>query len=264
MKKLLKTRDRQRYDDDGISILTELAIGIFIIALMSAGTYGVYLWLFSGAQDSSARTNLNTARINAESIYNRLQSGGVQNFCTRGADEPCYKTPIQDANVDNHVADLFNDAGEQLDFCTYADTKTTTPNSGTPAACDPEIWDWDNNTIWVDVNHADFSHNGLTIRKGKMIRLGVRSASGATYCMVIVKDASDNDYVGTGYQATNEEDSEEHPVAGAVNKGWADCGAEYHTSTASGDQDRIKKSLPNQDKVDEEFVDPKSEGDYTA
>lgn len=278
LEKLGKLNQRQR-NDRGLSLI-EMAFVIIVVSIVIGGVVVVALRVLSGGQDSVAKGNLRTARIAAEGLYNSVTDGGTQSFCgaqtrnkaTAGDDTP---TGCSDA----YVAELLNASGEQLVFCTYGEALTDAPtaSTGTPTEqCDRDIQNWDNRTIWVDVlelhntntENEKIHATDIRIRPGKLLRIGARSESGATYCMVIVKDSSDVTVVGTGFQSVNEDDSNTDPDASATgaDTGWADCGAEYHRAMTNDatTKTKVANSLPNGSLVDEQFFDPKDSDDYDA
>ena len=76
-------------------------------------------------------------------------------------------------------------------------------------------------TVWVNTLGVDsgiyynFNGNDTQIRAGQVIRLGARSDSGATFCVIRVRDASDGG-IGTGWQAKSEQQTSDGD--------YADCG----------------------------------------
>ena len=106
----------------------------------------------------------------------------------------------------------------------------------------------DASTVWVSVNSEDIKaasvgaltgtnpngHQGdatnpdnTIIRAGELIRLGIISASGASFCVISVASSSDTRVTGEGYQSVSDTDTQR----GA----GADCGAETAATPAAHD-----------------------------
>ena len=84
--------------------------------------------------------------------------------------------------------------------------------------------------IWVHVSDGEnwVGATGDEVRDGNVIRMGVASDSGATYCAILVADSTVAGTAGTGFMARSEDTSNSataDPVTGAVDpEGWAHCG----------------------------------------
>ena len=66
------------------------------------------------------------------------------------------------------------------------------------------------------------------IRAGDLIRLGIKSASGSSFCAILVADSSNGSVSGVGYQSVDEQ--------GTIDGSGADCGAKeaYYGVVTSG------------------------------
>ena len=227
--------------DDGFSMMEVL--GVIAIGLILAGAAVVTVPRFlDRGRDASATASLTTAVTEARELYTRVVGTGRQNFTGRSLPGTINSTTL----TAQAVTEL-NAASTNL--CYYSILATTsTCGSATFTAADvgvsgtnaaiasgdrgqgaaDEIRGMGTTAIWVHVTDGeDWNSGGDDVRAGNMIRMGVASDSGATYCAMLVADSTVTGTAGAGFMARSEATSNSALADNTGSppiQGWAHCG----------------------------------------
>ncbi|MDE0268999.1 MAG: hypothetical protein OXI96_08195 [Acidimicrobiaceae bacterium] len=207
----------------------EIIIGVILVAILATGVTVQAVKLMGRARDSAAQTTLRTAVAAAKAVYANMLPGGYNNYSGKapvsGVIAGAAAAAVSSLNLEEPSANF-----EDYDTYVGTDLGDTPPR---PQA------------IWVHViadaakelkrtgSDLDFSGktnaNGninsiadvpedTTITAGDLVRMGVISATGNSYCVILVGNDSHGRVTGEGWQAASEALTQD-------DKG-ADCGVE--------------------------------------
>lgn len=188
--------------NDGGLTPVEIIIGVTLLAILSGAVVFQAFRFIARADDSAARRSLQAAVTAADALRSESSTGEGRNFSGEkiGADQAA----VNKNAISNLSADLSG-----ATFSAYGDGSFAYKSSGTPDGevlkssngDAQELWVYVNkdplglaaalNAPVVNLNHgADQGVIGLAkdaaIRPGNLIRIGVKSVSGSSFCGVIV------------------------------------------------------------------------------
>lgn len=185
-------------------------------------------------EHSTASTTIRTAIAAANIIYDTTLPGGKSNFAAQA--------PDSNGRISSGTAATYHRAHDDIavnalqweepaiDFQTKDDYGSIASHPGSPFT----VWVQINGTYTsptaaispsqMGINPNGYNNNSggipthLIIQPAELIRMGVKTTSGDSFCVIIVADSSTGQVTGVGYQSI----STEHTQAGF----GADCGAE--------------------------------------
>ena len=224
-------------DDSGFTP-AEIIIGVILLAILSTSVVAQALQLRQQAQDSAAQTTLRSAVTAARSLYALTLPGGQNNFVGVRAGATTLADFAHNSEAEAAAVAALAVQEPNIQFKAYSSLSFTSGVSGRVQTLTPST-----TTVWVQVPYnsqknganpvsiSQFNPNGFSpsdglidtvpadvnIRPGDMIRLGIVSASGSSFCAILVADSSDGTVSGAGFQSVSEKSTQ----AGY----GADCGA---------------------------------------
>lgn len=234
-------------DDAGFTP-AEIIIGVILVGILATGVTIKAVQMMEQARDSAAQSTLRTAAQAANGVFGIVLKGGTGNFAgllveadtTLGSKLVGLNgTAASGKYSETVIDDAITHLEKQEPNVTFRNSHESSPAFPDLNAYPPD------GAVWVEVNTARLKptaavtladagknpnkHDNrlggasaisdkVAIRAGDLIRLGIVSAGGSTFCLVRVADSYDGIVSGDGWQAVNEK----HTLAGM----GADCGAE--------------------------------------
>ena len=231
----------RRCADDAGFTPAEIIIGVILVGILATGVTIKAIQLMDRARDSAAQKTLRAADVAAQAAFSVMLPGGQSNYAstalkTTGTLDGTAVTNVYTDAAANLVISAIQDQEPGLSLKSFG----TTANKLKTMRADGQVWVEANNATLKNGADASFSgsanpnghsartttvKNGVSIRAGEMIRMGIVAASGSTFCVISVADSSDGSISGDGWQAVDE-----LLTLSGTNGSGADCGADVSTT----------------------------------
>ena len=252
---------RSRADDAGFTP-AEIIIGVILVGILATGVTIKAIQLMDRARDSAAQKTLRAADVAAQAAFSVMLPGGQSNYASTALSNDGRLDDTKDKDYSEDAANLVIAAIQDQEPGLSLKSFGTTANKLKTMRADGQVWVEANNATLKNGADATFSgsanpnghsartttvKNGVSIRAGEMIRMGIVAASGSTFCVISVADSSDGSISGDGWQAVNELLS--------LEADGADCGGDLSTDALD---DAEFKEMPGTPGTDPNLSQPVS------
>ena len=215
--------DTDDADDAGFTP-AEIIIGVILVGILATGVTIKAVQLMDQARDSAAQQTIRAAIAAAQGVYAIILPGGQNNYA--GVPASTFGSTGQTAKATSESVKRLLEQAPNIDFIAKGATKVSAWTNGAQSAwvvVNGETVDSGTALATLGTNPNGHGQDAAVaantkIRPGDMIRMGVVSASGSSFCVVLVADSTSGIVTGEGYQAVDQAQTQ-------ANAG-ADCGAE--------------------------------------
>ena len=239
-----------RAADDAGFTPAEIIIGVILVGILATGVTIKAVQMMDQARNSAAQTTLKTAASAAEGVFGIILKGGTSNYAGLNVDSAgkllvngTAATALYTDSVNKAMIENLNLQEPNITFLSTADTTANQfPTGGLKDyAPDGRVWTQvlgdkleTTSTVTLGGNNNPNRHQNrlygsspgvkaTAVRAGELVRMGIVSSGGSSFCVIKVADSIGGIISGDGWQAVNEEQT----LKGA----GADCGMEKTPST---------------------------------